>query len=276
MKKKLIVPVDLTPASKNAFLFAVELAKEFDLEIEIFPFFKHHAFVESTIAERFYGLRKVGMAREIGIFLEKCLEENDKRNIDLVINVNMIPLASLNSCYNDISMIVFGVESNNRYAYRMTQKKALELADLLDCDALFIPDKTTFRGFEQLLMVADYASVDIPLLSQLKEISEQFDSVLNFMFNVGDEKITDSQEVIYRNIFLNKVPDFSFEISFFNCSELEDAINESTKMNDIDLIVMNNEGSVELSKRKFLSENLNRPVLLPNKDGFIQNRFSVR
>jgi len=265
MKKKLIVPVDLTPASKNAFLFAIELAKEFDLEIEILPFLKHQAFVESTLSEKFYGLREVGMARGTSIFLKKWLRESGRENLDLAIKINMIPVASLNS-RNDIFMIVFGIESNNRYAFRITQKKALELADILDCDALFIPEKTPFRGFEQFLMVADYDSVDVSFLNQLKEISEQFDSVFNFMFNVGDDEINDLEERIYRNMFFNSVPDFSFEISFFNRYELEDAINESARINDIDLIVMNSEGY----------SNLNRPVLFPNKDGFIQNRFSAR
>lgn len=137
MKEKIIIPVDLTPASKKAFILAVKIAEIYDFEIEIIPMIRIESFVMNTIRQDFYGHKKMGRSDVISNFLIAGLIENEMPTPDFAIKIDMAPgkyfFSKKKYLRNDVVMVLFGLENNNRYEVNVSKDIALQLAEKMGC-----------------------------------------------------------------------------------------------------------------------------------------------
>lgn len=265
MKNKIVVPIDLTPASKNAFLYAVELASKLELEVEVFPLLEQQLFVMESLRESFYGFKEKSLMMEVSAFLSKALSGKEV-SPDVKIKINMTPYASVFDekfpTKNDANLVVFGIETNNRYAYRLSQRFALEISKKLDCDALFIPTDRVFRKVEKMLFVADYDFADIPLLDQWQEIGENIDAEFHFLFGTGECLPAQTKEEIYHQLFADGSPDVSFQLSLYPDYELEAALKSYIDEADIDMVIVHKPGLTSFLKPLLESEEISQPILI--------------
>jgi len=268
LRNKIIVPVDLTPASKNAFLYAVALASELDLEVEILPMIDQHLYVEESLRENFYGFKENSLSATVASFYGDALYQEGLDALDVAVKINMIPHTLVfDKSFpkrKDVDLVIFGIEKNNRYAYRMSQNLAFEISEQFGCDALFIPVERKFMSVDSILFISDYDFADIPLLKQWEEIGVNNDAKFHFIFGTGLSPIHESKNEIYKKIFKAGIPDISFNISFFTNQELEDAIKSYIDEANIDMVVINKPEMPDLLKSGSYMNEFNRPVLISN------------
>lgn len=89
----------------------------------------------------------------------------------------------------------------------------------------------------QVLFIADYATITSNEMYHFQVLKEKLVFFPHFLFLTEKSLFPESQEKTFLKLFESGIPDYSFEMSFFNRNNSQSAIKNMVAEKKIDLII---------------------------------------
>ncbi len=257
--KKILFPTDFSPASRNAFLYALQLAdklearllwlhamydgpssssqeKEIELEIARNAFFDDYQHARNT-----YDIQvELEPLIEGGLAIGKILETAKKEEVDLIV---MGSKGARQTPSGEVGGIA---------AYLLGQSQV---------PMLIIPEKTPFRGISKMIFANDFKAEDLKVLKDLLSLAQKLGATIECIHIRPDNQSWDqTQSNYYEQLFYfdQQTDQVNFQIQTRN--NVEQAIYEAVEQDKEHVLVMlaHHRGSDET----FEAESLTRKIAL--------------
>jgi nucleotide-binding universal stress UspA family protein len=248
MKKKIIVPIDFSATSQNAYLYARELAKHYGSSIEIV-----HAYMGSFSADE-SSFRPGKTTRKI---LQEQLDDfvrlypsSGESNImtDVEVSTKIIQGFTVKSIVElsideSTLMIVMGSTGESEIVDRIIGRISSEVAQKAYCPVLLVPKGAKFFGYKNILYASNYESADEFILKQILNFNKIFSAALHFIHvsrSSKSKRFDITEEKIFEELFKDGEPSFSFNLAIEKADSVMKGLFQYGEENNIDLIVLVN------------------------------------
>lgn len=237
--KEILHPTDFSPAAKNAFIFAREIARSSGATLHIM-----HSIEEP------YNFSPISEAPNLSQRVKKLLNELEediskdskykRLNIETCIQTGGALYAIFEEVKNrDIDLIVMGTKGRTGLKKIILGSTTAEVVQRSNVPVLAVPKEVEYDGFKQIIFTTDYQNGDIEALKFITNFTELFDSNITVFHssveNNFKNKITfrGFMEVAKESIPFKSI-DFGHDttISFF------EAISDKILNGDVSLLAM--------------------------------------
>jgi nucleotide-binding universal stress UspA family protein len=273
---KILVPVDFSPESENALLYAIKIAKSTDKASIILH---HSIFVKDVMADLLEKIKDVLIAeteKELAALLKKCNSkgiENVDFKTDYVFGYPDESILQVAEKYhsNIIIMGTKGASGIERFLIGSVATKVLENATI---PVLVVPkDYSPRNKIKEILFSSDLEKLDtrLHLVVAFAKLFDAQVSVLHILPESASQIVLNSEETANRLITKNNYEKIKF-FTFMD-SNIEQGIHNFVSQHPVDLLVMHPqkrsfiEKILDISKTKNLVSNSLTPILaVPIKD----------
>lgn len=246
--RHILVPTDFSDASRNAYRFAREMAKQLQLPIRLV----HCYLPEVDPAFPYLGINSkeflAGRSERLWRFSESLSNgATDNETITGVsVHAEITPGPPTREIVRlgeapDVAMIVMGSTGEHGMAGQLLGSVSTHVARKAPCPVLLIPQEATFRGFRHVLFSSSYESVEEHILEQVKTLIKQFRSAIHFVHirETGEQNdYEDVEEHIFDFFFAGKEPGFAVHMHTIDADRVTEGISHYAAEHDIDLIMM--------------------------------------
>ena len=274
--KKIIVPIDFSKASLNAFLYAGYLAKAMGFSIQMV-----HVYQQDLNPKQPF-LLKPGLNGE-GLLLDgmqkfiDVLTEQESRGDQLIkTQVKKVAVYATNVAdkileiadREDAFMIVMGTKGSGNGLKNMLGSTAVNLAQNAECPVLLIPEGAVYRDFENVLYASNYESADEEMVEEIIDFGNTFRAALHFVHVEEKDSNEAVETVIFNKLFEKGDPAFSFNIVNVKNRSVMDGLTEYADEHEVDLIVLVNrqrsllDNILQQSLTKKMARNTQLPLLI--------------
>ncbi len=246
MSKTIVVPIDFSEASLNAYLYATKIAPVLRAKVELVHI-NESPFPE--LEESDTSAENAELKKHLLTFSRVYPQQID-RNTLVKIDIEVTILSgSATEILLDYSkktttgLIIMGATGSHAAVNRLIGDVTLSISQEASCPVMLVPEHAKTRVFERILYASDYESVDEVVIDQIVCFSRQFYADLNFI-QIGEKTEAKDYNQIKKHLF-QKLPYSKRKPSFKiasgkNDSTLKD-IENYAQAKDLDLIVMVNQ-----------------------------------
>jgi len=261
MKKKIIVPVDLSPTSHNAYLYALGLAEDLDATIEVIYV---HTMTDRDRNESFPD-KMENMEGQLSDFVNLYARQEQadtavftKVKLTQRVLIGYPVKSILHACQNPAdTMFVMGMTGSHNKIGQYFGTVSSAIAQKAKCPVLLIPARAKYTPYNNILLASNYESADRKKLKQIIGFASFFKAGIHFVHireKEEVEEITKTEERIFKRLFEEGDPDFSFTLTAIEAPSITRGINQYADENDIDLLTLVN------SRKGFLKNVFNKSI----------------
>ena len=261
MKKKIIVPVDLSPTSHNAYLYALGLAEDLNASIEVIYV---HTMADRDRNESFPD-KMEDMEGQLSDFVNLYARQEQEdtavfTKVKLTKRVLIgYPVKSiLHACQNPADTIfVMGMTGSHNAIGRYFGTVSSAIAQKAKCPVLLIPARAKYIPYKNILLASNYDSADREKLKQITDFASFFKAGIHFVHirEKGEvEEFTETEERIFARLFEEGDPGFSFSLTAIEAPSIAKGLSQYADENEIDLLTL------VKSRKGFLKLLLNKSI----------------
>lgn len=252
--KKILVPTDFTPASRQATLYAIALAKTFGAEIQLLHVYREMLPV-TLDAEPW-----IATARELRAEVDRRLQhevETLSRKYSIPITGD-IQIGYKGDSINEVAresradLVVMGMKNHQHVpVLGNTTTKAIRKSDV---PILIVPEGTAFRALKNIVLAIDFnemtgkSSVE-PLIGIIKEFGASL-KVLHIEKRGSDINASELPEKLQLGVVLSPVDYTYYKVEY---DDIEQGILAFVESHPTDLLVM-------IAHHHTIMERLFRPI----------------
>jgi len=247
MIKKILVPIDFSPTSIDAFYYAGELAKMLGASIDLIHV--HHATNENNVLSKqsnnHTGKSVLEQLEEVGVSLPQYSNSIIEPKVSvrckvlegLVVSTILEELAE-----SGTDIIIMGTTGKHSALERSIGSVSTSVAQIAPCPVLMIPTGFKFKYFENILYALDYESVNSEVLYKNIAFANLFRAALHFVHVNNSETVNPAiEDIIYQALFDKGYPSFAFNIISVPNKSVVKGLNNYIKNNEIDMLVLVNQ-----------------------------------
>lgn len=239
--KKIIIPVDFSDVSTNAFMFGHRLATDLGAVVKALHVYlpTSKELYEATVVDvDFMELRKTE--------LDKFVSEFDKDWASDIMTTSMIDsefrtgfpgdeiLNSLDE--NEAGMIIMGSTGDSGPLKKWFGSVSTKIMNESHCPVLLIPENAGYKGVNNLLYAYDDIDLDKALMGPLVDFASQFDAVLHLL-HVNELEAPDPGYYL-EELFKENYPDQKIKLASVYNENVIEAIDKYAHENKIDIVAM--------------------------------------
>ncbi len=240
---KILVPTDFSSTAQCAFRYAQHLADRMgDAEIQVL-----HVYLPAMEGEypniappipEFMKMRETLLDDFITEGKQYCEQEISvqlKIQKDIIIGFPADEIVRQSKSYD---LIVMGTTGENDILDRTFGSVSSNVAQKAHCPLVMVPRGVEFGAIEHIMYAANYESVDETALRKILEFNRQFQACLHFVHvKTGDEQFQRTKDEIFKELFAEGEPSFSFEIEEVEGETVAGALNGYAEKHGINLAV---------------------------------------
>ena len=239
--EKIIIPVDFSDVSTNAFVFGHRLATDIGAVVKALHVYlpTSKELYESTVVDvDFIEMRKSKLNNFVSEFDKDWTSDIMTASIvDSEFRTGFPGDEILDSIEdNGAELVVMGTTGDSGSLKKWFGSVSTKIMNEAPCPVLLIPEKAGYRGVNNLLYAYDDIDLDKYLIQQLVEFCEKFDATLH-MVHV-DSAETNDPGYYLKELVEEKYPKNKIKISSLYNPDIVEAIDEYAKINNIDVIAM--------------------------------------
>ncbi len=246
MKNKIIVPVDFSMNSLNAYIYARELAVLFDARIEVVHVYQGSFDNREPMALRAGMGRKEMLQERLDDFVKLYPKEEGEGVVATQLSVQTrlihgFPVKSVINISKEekVLMTVMGATGEHDAVDKFIGSVSSEVVQKAYCPVLLIPKGMKYRPFQNILYSSNYESVDQEMLERIMRFNKHFGAALHFVHvqKKKDETYDHLENKIFEKLFESGDPDFSFNLATIQAPSVLKGLLQYSSENNIDLIV---------------------------------------
>jgi len=238
---KIIIPVDFSDVSTNAFMYGHRLATDIGAVVKALHVYMPNSreMIESTgVNVDFKAFRKDQ--------LEEFVTEVD-RDWTSDIMATAIVESEFRSGFpgeeildsikeNDAEMIIMGTTGDSGALKKWFGSVSTKVMNESTCPVLLVPENARYKGVNNILYAYDDIDLDKHLIGQLVDFSEKYGAELHFV-HVNDQEHPDPGYYL-KELVQKQYPKNKIKISSSYSENVVEAIEKYASANSIDVIAM--------------------------------------
>ena len=240
--KKLLVPTDFSDTSKNAAMFAAQMAAD----IQNAKIILIHVSDKITGGSDGSPLteddddRRVILSQALSQLKEELLAVAPTAPIEFAMEKGSSLVETLTRYvrHQAIDMVIMGITGATRLEQIFMGSNTLDMAKEGVCPVLIVPPDAKYRAIKNVVLASDFKEVDVTIpVAQLKATLDLFKPALHIV-NVDSEhyvELTDEYKA-ERKKLETMLKDYKPEFSFIRQYDFFDAISQFVEDRNIDLI----------------------------------------
>lgn len=231
----MLIPVDHSPVSDNAFRYACRLADHLEAAIEV-------VHVQEKAALNGNPQQRHARHQE-ELFEYASSLANTERNtfqpehrLKLRATVTYgLPQTELVKASEQAGLIVMGTTGKGGLLKRFLGGVSAEVSREAHCPVLFVPPNCQYKGIKNILYAADYASLDTQKIMQLVSFAERFGAQIHFV-HIGNTPAEPLRERLFAICYKHAEPVRpAFHFQHLPGEDVIGALNEYALQHEIDL-----------------------------------------
>ncbi len=236
--KKILVPIDFSPTSKNAYEFALAFAKKTQASLKLIHVYnspldannpamllsipEQEARINTSLKELAGHDAHVRYEARLGFAVDEIVKDSETDEVDLIIMGTMGEHMSIEKILGTISS---------------------DVSQKAHCPVMLIPPDTSFSGYNDILFASDYTATEGDVLKTILDFAETFNAALHFVHvnDKTDSINTSPEELIFDKVFSLKNPSTPMYFAEVTDSSVIYGLNKYMDNHDTDLLVLVNE-----------------------------------
>lgn len=242
--KKILVPIDFSPTSKNALLYAASLGAERGAEVHLF-----HAYTPTTIEPYMavYMQRAlIDQQEELALHhfaeLKNDLPASLQKAVTLSFSLAMGPVVEEILAYGNTEapdLIVMGMRGGNHLAKKILGSSSLGVIQRAHQPILIVPDGASFKGLHKLAYATNYEEEDTDVLDYLLNFANPFQAVVHCLhIRTKDTKVNEYREEILKKAYQYDLSMDKLDFETLTYDTVVKGINQYTQDQQVDILAM--------------------------------------
>ena len=239
--KKIIIPVDFSDVSSNAFMYGHRLATDIDAIVKALHVYlpTSKELYEATVVDvDFIEMRKAKLENFVNDFDKDWGSDIMATSIvDSEFRTGFPGEEILDSLKeNDAELIIMGSTGDSGPLKKWFGSVSTKVMQESLCPVLLVPENAGYKGVHNLLYAYDDIELDVSILNELVDFSSKFDTVIHFV-HVNETETPDPGYYL-EEVFKSKYPNQKIKIATINNDNVVESLDKYAKENKIDIISM--------------------------------------
>ena len=244
----ILVPVDFSKSSKNAYLFARQFAAILRTEVKVIHiysgsfktneplYFEPNKGREEVLQDRLMRFVSDIPAPAGDAAVQSAIDAAAYTGFSTVGKITQIAREE------DAMLIVMGMKGAHDVVEKVLGSVSTGVAQKAHCPVILVPEKAPYRGFDHIVYASNYEAAGEDFLNQIVAFTRLFNSTLHFVhIDLGkQEQFAKAEQKIFDYLFKNGSPDFPFHISKIQAGNAVEGLNQYCKQYPVDLVVLAN------------------------------------
>ena len=242
--KKIIFPTDFSAASKNAFLYAIEMAKTFEASIEVVhcfsPAFDPNQPIVIEPLEESRKFINERLKRFVNLYPDQMIGK-DNRKVEVSYEALMgFPVEEIVRLSKEESpfMLIMSTTGDHNLIDKIFGSVSAAVSRHAHSPVLLIPNGVTFHPIKRIMYASNYESVDEAMIKGVTLFSQIFGANIHFV-HVAQENdaLIALEDEVFRDMFDETVPPVAFEFNTIQHNDIVEGLNKYAEDHHIDLAV---------------------------------------
>lgn len=253
--RRILVPVDLSPASENALLYACQLAHVFGSSVEVVYAMDSIFEGNEPSPTGFLSGYKKAMQEEVDHFVQSVLSKADNscpppNFIHDSPSVNPespalrtrivfgFPEDVLSELSQKADLLIMGTTGRGNLTRKLFGSVSVAVSNRAHCPVLLIPPQAQFKGFKSILYASNFESLDALAIKQTVTFARRFSGQMHFV-HVGPpgEQGVDLERKLFEINYIYSDPEMPFIFQKIVGEDVIDAMHEYAFMQRTDLFI---------------------------------------
>lgn len=240
--KNLLIPVDFSDASRNAFRYAMELAQHIGAEQAKLV----HVFLPESAGEADF-IPPVNALMETRIrLLNEFLEEliaDTPGGLPIDVQTEMLvgfPADEIASKSEAFDLIVMGTTGDGGVLERIFGSVSSSVSQRAECPVLLIPTKVAFSPIKRMVYASHYDAHHETVVKKLIGFNRWFNAHIHFVHvnRKKDMPFEKEQGQLFEELFEQGEPPFAFEMAEVKDNSVVEGLSEYASAHRAQVIVM--------------------------------------
>lgn len=230
--RKVLIPTDFSPVSRNALKYGLELYKNSDTEFDVIHIY-HPSFdpVQPEIIESSLGLEMVKI-EIMNKFLESFSQQAEQNNVKLTSRIEIgFTVERIVEESGDFEIIIMGSTGNNNFINQIFGGISSEVATKSKCPVLLVPSLIHYRKLTNIIYSYDFDGIDNAILADVVGFTKRYNATLHFV-NIHPKDKAFKQLSLPSNI------DVPFKTGNVEADSIREGLSNYIVENDIDIVIM--------------------------------------
>jgi nucleotide-binding universal stress UspA family protein len=230
--RKILIPTDFSPVSKNALIYGLNLYKNTETSFDIIHIY-HPSFdpVQPEIIESTLGLEAVKNEIMEG-FIDSISEFANEFNVEVTSSIELgFTIEKIVELSKNYELIIMGATGNNSLINKIFGGVSSEVAAESKCPVLLIPGSVSYNQIKNVLYSYDYDGIDDFVLQDVTGFTKRYGAKLHFVHIYNKEK---------KSINIKLPDDFDIDhtISIVQADSIHEGLSKYIEENNIDIVIM--------------------------------------
>lgn len=242
--KTLLVPVDFSPASKNAFQYAVRLAQAFKARVSLLHVYsagEMDPFVPISMQQALINAQE-SVALEYFTSLEKEVPQDVWDDIELDFQLLIGPAAEQILYYsNELkpSLIIMGMRGGNIFAQKVLGNTATHVIQRARYPVVVVPEHYAFHPIRRIGYATNFEQKDIHAIGQVQEFAEKFSAEIHCIHIRQNGNTEDNYKLdILKSAYRHEFPMNPMDFETLSYEDVIKGLNHYVEHQELDLLVM--------------------------------------
>ena len=275
--KNILVPIDFSQCSMDAFLYAKGLADALGFSIKLVHVYNGNLNLDPSINLHSEKTREELILEKMNEFVKTNLENSKSSNVltrqkietEVVVGLNATQeIVHLTKNEDEIAMVIIGTTGSGNVMNKMFGSISSSVAQRAHCPVILVPQGVKYKDFENVLYASNYESADEDLIDQIIDFGNIFRATMHFVHVEENDVYETVEDTIFYKLFEKGDPAFSFNIVNIKNRSVMSGLNQYADENEVDLIVLVNrqrnylENIFQLSLTKKMAKTSKLPVMV--------------
>lgn len=269
--KHILIPVDFSDASRNAFRYAIDFSKQLKPEsIKL-----THVFLPETTGEVDFipPVAEIMKSREkmLQAFYDEMKEAYAPFPCHISTEVKVgFPADELTKASENFDLVIMGKTGDSNLLDRIFGSVSSSVSQRAYCPVLLVPAEARYTNYQHIVYASYYKPSDRDMVEQLMAFNANFNAHLHFVHVREDEddSLAEGQAQIFKELFEKGEPGFSFDMAEVENDAVDEGLSQYAHDNGADLVVMATrhrgfwENIVHSSQTKRMALTTNLPLIV--------------
>lgn len=245
--KTILVPIDFSDASTDAFHYALDLASYFDAKIKVVHVY-HPEFDLSNpyIPEPVAGFVEA-REKQLNLFLKENLESHQKKEANIavqpIVEGTILPGFASQELPHIIKiekpiLVVMGTTGSNNLGVQLFGSVSKDVSQNSDYPVLLVPGGEKFHGIKKILYASNYYLDDEVLVNRVMEIGKKFAAEFHIVHveqKVNGYLFTDED---FKKVFTKHGGPCKYKFKRIKDNQVAETLSRYVEEEEIDMVVM--------------------------------------
>lgn len=244
--KKILIPIDFSNTSHNAYLFAKSLAETLDAELTAVHIFSHRFSDKEPTKEEGIEEKSERLQKRLLAFTNQFPDSGNvttKLKLKRLVSYSFSVIKQLIEYSTDYDLMIMGTRKDHPIIEKILGSVSSGVAQEAHCPVLLVPKGANFDSFKKMIYASNWESVDKKLVNKLISWTNLFKADMDFVHISRDYELKDFEKVKQEVLtYLNGRNNIDFTYTFVDIAESSTlrGLNKYATETQADLVILGN------------------------------------